>query len=621
MGTAAATLALPGTAKAQAAAGSGAADTYAALRALNPALAAVLVGGALALGDGGGGGFIYDAADTTSPDDGGTLIVAANGARYRRVYGGALHVAWFGGFTEAAVLACLLAALAAGKSVCADAGLYDMGSTGLAFAQPLGNLTFTADPMAIFQSSGDGSSPVFSFTQVGANLTWTGGQYGYGTAPATRAADVLDFWGDAITNIRLANLRIFNGANFGVWVRGMAAAGSAGLVARDIQISGTLGDGFHVENFDSDVSIDGIIGVNNGDDVCAVVNYQPLHPNPTTNVVVNNVIGASPTFAVLKLLGVDGFSADNIVGRNGTGANACVLNLGVGGAYGAVLRNGAFGKVVGENITNIVFPGVAGKVELGNLSFESIVGTGVTGNGIQIVGGPSTNIHNITFGSIVLGGAAAAGSAAYPAENFGLWIAYANRIAFGAIQVSGFYQNLNVTNCADINFGGMINSIDAYPSTQANGGGSFGVQIQYNTDLVLNDISYRRVNSPATQAGIIVNHNSTVDTRGPFTSPPAASGGAAFPFVFGNNTGVTGAIQRGIFTIAPRAVTAGAAFVTGYPGLGEAGAVFTCAGAVQTSGPPQPFTVINVTGAEVTVQPSQSSPDFALSGEVVAVLK
>jgi hypothetical protein len=42
------------------------------------------------------GRFYYDAADGATPDNAGTVLVTAAGARFMRVYDGAVNVRWFG---------------------------------------------------------------------------------------------------------------------------------------------------------------------------------------------------------------------------------------------------------------------------------------------------------------------------------------------------------------------------------------------------------------------------------------------------------------------------------------------------------------------------------------------
>ena len=71
---------------------------YAALRAYKGPRKSVYVTGVLgsAAPSGIAGMFVLDAADTTSADNGGTVIVAANGKRWKRVHGGVLLPEWFG---------------------------------------------------------------------------------------------------------------------------------------------------------------------------------------------------------------------------------------------------------------------------------------------------------------------------------------------------------------------------------------------------------------------------------------------------------------------------------------------------------------------------------------------
>ena len=70
-------------------------DDYAALRAYAGGASQIFVSGRGAA-FGVAGLFLRDEADRASADDGGTLIVAAGGTRFKRVFSGPLSVTWFG---------------------------------------------------------------------------------------------------------------------------------------------------------------------------------------------------------------------------------------------------------------------------------------------------------------------------------------------------------------------------------------------------------------------------------------------------------------------------------------------------------------------------------------------
>jgi hypothetical protein len=101
---------------------------YAALRAVTANMVAVFVTGYLATAAPSGiaGLFTRDDSDTTSADNGGTVIVAANGKRWKRRFDGAVNVKWFGAKGDSATddTAAIQAAINAGRSVFAPAGTY-----------------------------------------------------------------------------------------------------------------------------------------------------------------------------------------------------------------------------------------------------------------------------------------------------------------------------------------------------------------------------------------------------------------------------------------------------------------------------------------------------------------
>jgi len=72
-------------------------DNIAALKALSKnTYTRAAVCGYTALGDGGGGMYWLDATDTISADNGGTIIVAADGARWKLQHNGVIHIAQWG---------------------------------------------------------------------------------------------------------------------------------------------------------------------------------------------------------------------------------------------------------------------------------------------------------------------------------------------------------------------------------------------------------------------------------------------------------------------------------------------------------------------------------------------
>ncbi len=74
-------------------------SSYAAIRALTASTTSTTLAfttGRLSMGDGGMGWFRADPSDTTSADNDGTILVAADGMRWKRLYDGEVNAAWFG---------------------------------------------------------------------------------------------------------------------------------------------------------------------------------------------------------------------------------------------------------------------------------------------------------------------------------------------------------------------------------------------------------------------------------------------------------------------------------------------------------------------------------------------
>lgn len=110
-------------------------DTIGQLKAIDSTKhSRVFVTGYYAAGDGGGGEYWFDTSDTSSLDDGGTVILAADGARWKLIYTGMLSVRQFGARGDnltddkPAFQACHDAMPADGGTIWVPNGVYKMGS-------------------------------------------------------------------------------------------------------------------------------------------------------------------------------------------------------------------------------------------------------------------------------------------------------------------------------------------------------------------------------------------------------------------------------------------------------------------------------------------------------------
>lgn len=105
-------------------------DTYAALRAYFGPATAAYVAGRTDDQDGAAGNFAVDEADTTSADNDGTIIVDANGRRWKRQYSEQVNAKWFGakGDGVADDRPAIVAALALGLPVYLPEGIYLIGA-------------------------------------------------------------------------------------------------------------------------------------------------------------------------------------------------------------------------------------------------------------------------------------------------------------------------------------------------------------------------------------------------------------------------------------------------------------------------------------------------------------
>lgn len=128
--------------------------SYAALRAYAGPLTAFYVRGVASIFDGGAGVFRVDSSDTTSQDNGGTIIVGADGRRWKREFAGAANVKWFGAKGDGVTddTAAIQGALTAAKSALVPAGDFLATELTLASARLIGE-----GPTSIIRKIGEGN--------------------------------------------------------------------------------------------------------------------------------------------------------------------------------------------------------------------------------------------------------------------------------------------------------------------------------------------------------------------------------------------------------------------------------------------------------------------------------
>jgi hypothetical protein len=139
----------------------------------------VLVTGYYTPFDGGGGEYCYDPTDTTSADNGGTIIVAADGGRWKLVSTGAVSVKQFGAVADGATDNASVFALAAtaiganGTLVFNGTGTFNY-SGGLAFSTPV---KLKATNGAILNYTGTGKAITLGPTNIALQANADYGDY------------------------------------------------------------------------------------------------------------------------------------------------------------------------------------------------------------------------------------------------------------------------------------------------------------------------------------------------------------------------------------------------------------------------------------------------------------
>lgn len=209
------------------------ATNIAALRAIDSTIFTnAYVLGYSTMGDGGAGEFYYDPADTTSLDNGGSIIVAANGARWKLTATAFISVKQFGakgdGTTDDTVALQAAATALAGKTIFFPDGTYIVSA---AVNLPT-NTTLTFAPNATVQSSSNTTS-IFAASSA-TNIKSTGGTFKYTTASNTGLIG-----GFALTSCTYCTIK--DGQFVGMQFSGVFLNNSNSCTVENNTITGTLG--------------------------------------------------------------------------------------------------------------------------------------------------------------------------------------------------------------------------------------------------------------------------------------------------------------------------------------------------------------------------------------------
>jgi hypothetical protein len=362
---------------------------------------------------------------------------------------------------------------------------------------------------------------IFQFTSSGTidrlRIVGNGVQLSYSSAPTTRINHVIYINAAAITNLEIEGLDILNGGNMGVAVfagaAGTSATGSTGAYIHDCKIANTLGDGVHVENFDSDVRIRDIDLNTTHDDGCAVVNYTgtsgaATHASQTVGVSITKIRGKQVQTSTVAVAGVSQFVVDDIQEEADTSHSVLTLKFTASTGYtvgnsagvidnivttgatkvlamdapGAVTSTAGtnfqqdirIGQIVGHNVLNqavsLSNSGTAGGGQIANIRIESLElrGSGLAASQIGFI----SNCDNISLGNVY-------------ADSFGttLQIANSTNISWDSMKMREFVSStavaLQITGCTVSSAGSL--DIDATNCTT-------GVQYQSNTLTVHNGL-------------------------------------------------------------------------------------------------------------------------------------
>jgi len=427
---------------------------------------------------------------------------------------------------------------------------YSVGVTGVTYtANSIDNLEIYFEPGVELVCTYVGTVYPFLFylEGVGANVSiiGNGAHFTYANTPAARGVNhaMYLFGAEAtITNLRIENIIINNSQNFGIaiyagpvgGVLGGVSTGNKNVWVIGCRTSNTLGDGIHVENFDSGVHIVDSYIESPGDDSIVVSNYTgvsgaPTKTTPTQDVEIANVQSVSAYSAIVRLLGVQRCNISklygtmgNVFGGIGASAVSCdasTTDYGVGN-YQVTVSNievvgggGLFYWMTGA-------PVVQFKMSNATLTGGNIYGIRALGSNDMPL-----SLNDLTFENIYIEYAINSGAS----EDYPFWATYVRNLTVRGLKVRNVPSVMSVSNCIRVE----IDTVQADFSGST--GSAFSIVDNINISvgrLVLDDSSTFNTGATFTN-NINVWHTALWDFQGA-TTKLARSG----------NLGVRGACQR-----------------------------------------------------------------------------
>lgn len=333
---------------------------YAALRAYTGRATRVYITGLLVTAKPAGiaGIFQYDPTDTTSSDNGGTIIVGADGRRWKRNYDGSVNVVWFGADNNGIVDStyAIQSALNVGKDVFIQYGDYVIDPlTGVSLVS---NQKITMENGAVLRCAPSDSAAVYSVIKV------------------LGVSNVL-IQGGTIVGDRTTHIGTAGESGMGIYI-----ANSSNVTVRDVQTVNCWGDGIYVGGTGTtgkctNVLIENVKSYNN--------RRQGLTIAAADGVLVDggwftNTNGVAPEAGIDIEPNPGKGEVSNVVVRN---AN-CDGNNGCGIAVSQTICNNV--KLIENTVTNNGLNGIQSAYIGSDLLISGNTVTGNADHGISIAG-------------------------------------------------------------------------------------------------------------------------------------------------------------------------------------------------------------------------------------------